>query len=99
MNSIEELKKDIVLKHMADGISIGYIRNLPKDDEIRALIISFHPSYAFWYACMVDQCPRDDTREATWKNSVWGLKYLREIDKLSPEGSPVDWLHPTRIIG
>ena len=100
MNSIEELKKDIVLKHMAGEVSIRYIKNLPKDDEIRSLIISFHPSYAFWYAYMVDRCPRDDTREATCKDSVWwGPKYIREIDKLSPECSPVDLLHPTRIIG
>jgi hypothetical protein len=39
------------------------------------------PWYGYRYALIVDQCPRDDTREAACKSPEWAYLYITEVDK------------------
>jgi len=86
MKSIEEIKKEILLKIMSGGrLSVDCMRILPKDDELRTFMCELRPMYAYWYAYFVDQSPRDDTRTAACKDPEYAYKYAGYIDNFPRE--------------
>jgi hypothetical protein len=89
LDSIEEIKKELLLKVMTEGkLSHKYIENLPIDNELRTFLCELGPLYAYWYAYYVDRkyfmvsgdYPWEETREAACRDPGYAYWYAIEID-------------------
>jgi len=83
MRSIEELKKEILLRIMSNELSWDYIQTLPKDDSLRTFICELGPMRAYEYARLVDKSTRDDTRKAVCEDPYHAYMYAFYVDKSS----------------
>jgi hypothetical protein len=84
--NIEELKKEILLKIMSEGmLSWYYIETLPKDDSLRTFICGLDPGYAYAYAYFVDESSHPDTRTSSCRDPLTSCWYARYVDKCPHE--------------
>ena len=82
MESIEEYKKEILLKIMSgEGLAWDYVRNLPKDDSLRTFMCELGPMHAYEYAYYVDKSPNDETRKAAYKDLLYAYCYAIDVDR------------------
>jgi len=80
-------KEDIILLFLegpAKLLNEIWDGNMPKSDEIRALICELgNPWCAYSYAKWVDRKPTDETRDVAFKDPWFTYCYTEFIDKLS----------------
>jgi len=81
MEDLDEIKKDLILKIMADELDWYEIEKLPKNDEIRTFICQFDSWYAIEYAYRVDKVPTDETRISACVNPGTSYEYSYRLDK------------------
>jgi hypothetical protein len=82
MKSIDEYKKEILLKIMSgEGLAWDYIGTLPKEDPLRTFMCELGPKYAYYYALDVDRSPHDETRKATCEDPEYAYWYASAVDK------------------
>ena len=72
---IEELKKEILLKIMNRERMGNYMYALPIDGELRTFMCELSPLYALRYAKLVDKCPHEETRKASYRDPRWKCSY------------------------
>jgi hypothetical protein len=78
---IEKIKEQLAMKYVAGRLVEDDIYDLPIDDELRALICSFSPQCAYWYAKYVDRGPNNETRIAVCKDPFWSHHYAWLVDQ------------------
>ena len=82
MKSIEEIKKEILLRVMSEGdLSWEYIKTLPKDDSLRTFMCELGSKYAYDYAIDVDKSPHEETRKSSSRSSFRAYQYAYWVDK------------------
>ena len=86
MKSIEEIKKEILLKIMSGrDLSWEYGKTLPIDDELRTFMCELGSKYSYRYARFIDKCPHEETRKEACKDPKYAYWYASYVDKCSRE--------------
>jgi hypothetical protein len=81
MPNIEKIKEDLSTKYVGEILKYEEIWALPKNDEIRALVCSFGPTWAIQFALSVDMGqPTKETRTGSCKDPVCAYNYAWRID-------------------
>ena len=86
MKSIDEYKKEILLKIMSgEELDYDYMWSLPQDDSLRTFMCELGPMLAYEYARFVDKSPNEETRKAACGDPRWAYMYAHEVDKCPHE--------------
>jgi hypothetical protein len=77
MKSIEEIKKEILLKIMrGERVFWYHIVCFPKDDGLRSFLCELGSNWAYSYAYCVDKCPHEETRKASYRDPYYKQEYI-----------------------
>ncbi len=78
---IEQLKADLLVKHLGGTLGWIDIRYLPIDDSIRTFVCGLDPQWAYWYALDVDRKPHSETRTAACGDTYYAYRYAKCVDR------------------
>ncbi len=78
---IEQLKADLLVKHLNGTLNWDDIEKLPVDDSIRTFLCELDPEWSHEYASCVDKGPCDETRTGACKSSFWAYCYATYVDR------------------
>ena len=82
----KEEVKELLDKGWNELVEAMSDRLVPKSDEIRELVCSFGiPDWAYGYAVLVDDEPKQITRDLASKDAVNALQYAIHLDKKPTE--------------